>query len=135
MDGYNKFLAMSYNNYEGYCEAFSKKIWGGNDDSAIEWSTAEFLKTPPWISFAIYSDLIFQNGYEMLPKVTVPIIFMGADSAITANGKALATRYYPANTNPAVYTESHTFDTGGHVFFYINPEEFNRKVTEFTRKL
>jgi non-heme chloroperoxidase len=135
MDGYNKFLAMSYNNYEGYCGAFSKKIWGGNDDSAIEWSTAEFLKTPPWISFAIYSDLIFQNGYEMLPKVTVPILFMGADSAITANGKALATKHYPENTNPAVYTESHTFDTGGHVFFYMNPEEFNRKVTEFIKKL
>lgn len=135
MEGYNKFLAMSYNNYEGYCGAFAKKIWGGIDDSAIEWSTAEFLKTPAWISFAIYSDLIFQNGYEMLPQVTVPVMFMGADSAVTANGKALATKYYPDNTNPAVYRESHTFETGGHVFFYMNPEEFNRKVVAFAQKV
>lgn len=135
MDGYNKFLAMSYNNYEGYCGAFAKKIWGGVDDSAIEWATAEFLKTPAWISFAIYSDLIFQNGYEMLPKVTVPILFMGADSAVTANGKALATRYYPDNINPNVYKESHTFDAGGHVFFYMNPEAFNAKVAAFAEKV
>jgi non-heme chloroperoxidase len=133
MDGYNKFLAMSYTNYEGYCGAFSQKIWTGNDESAIDWSKAEFLKTPPWISFAIYSDLIFQNGYEMLPKVSVPILFMGADSAITANGKALATKYYPENTNPDVYQESYTFESGGHVFFYINPDEFNRKVVEFAK--
>jgi non-heme chloroperoxidase len=135
MDGYNKFLVMSYNNYEGYCAAFAKKIWGGNDDTGIEWSTAEFLKTPAWISFAIYSDLIFQNGYEMLPKVNVPVLFMGADSAVTANGKALATQYYPQNTNPAVYKESHTFETGGHVFFYINPDEFNAKVAAFAKKV
>ena len=133
MDGYNKFLAMSYNNYEGYCGGFSKKIWGGVDDSAIEWSTTEFLKTPAWISFAIYSDMIFQNGYEMLPKVSLPILFMGADSGVTANGKALATKYYPENTNPTVYKESHTFETGGHVFFYINPEEFNAKVAAFAK--
>jgi non-heme chloroperoxidase len=135
MDGYNKFLAMSYNNYEGYCGGFSKKIWSGNDDSAIEWSATEFLKTPAWISFAIYSDLIFQNGYEMLPKVTVPILFIGADSAVTANGKDLAMKYYPENTNPAVYKESHTFETGGHVFFYVNYDEFNRIVAEFAKKV
>lgn len=131
MDGFNNFLKMSYTNYEGYCAAFSKKIWSGNDDSMIEWSKAEFLKTPPWISFAIYSDLVFQNGYEMLPNVSVPILFMGADSAVTANGKALALEYYPKNTNPNVYKESHVFETGGHVFFYCNPEEFNAKVLQF----
>ena len=135
MDGFNKFLVLSYNNNEGYCAGFAKKIWSGNDDSMIEWSAAEFLKTPAYISFAIYSDLVFQNGYEMLPKVTVPILFMGADSAVTANGKALATKYYPENTNPDVYKESHTFETGGHVFFFVNPDEFNAKVAAFAKKV
>ena len=135
MDGFNKFLVLSYNNNEGYCAGFAKKIWAGNDDSMIEWSAAEFLKTPAYISFAIYSDLVFQNGYEMLPKVTVPILFMGADSAVTANGKALATKYYPENTNPDVYKESHTFETGGHVFFFVNPDEFNAKVAAFAKKV
>lgn len=135
MDGFNKFLAMSYNNYEGYCGAFAKKIWSGNDDSMIDWCTAEFLKTPAWISFAIYSDLVFQNGYEMLPKVSVPVIFMGADSAVTANGKALAEKYYPENLNPSVYRESHTFEAGGHVFFYVNHEEVNAKLAAFAKKV
>ncbi len=135
MDGYNKFLAMSYTNYEGYCSGFAKKILSGNDDSAIEWSTKEFLKTPAWISFAIYSDLIFQNGYELLPNVSVPIFFMGADSSVTANGEALATKYYPENTNPKVYKESHVFKNGGHVFFYVNPEEFNRKLLGFIENI
>jgi len=70
----------------------------------------------------------------MLPKVSVPILFMGADSGVTANGKALATKYYPENTNRAVYQESHTFETGGHVFFYVNPDEFNRKLVAFIEK-
>lgn len=135
MELYNKFLAMSYNNYEGYCAAFSNKIWAGNDDTKIEWSTKEFLKTPPWISFAIYSDLITQNGYEMLPDVSVPIVFMGADSAVTANGKKLATDYYPNNTNPAVYKESYTFETGGHVFFYCDSANFNQKLLQFVNRV
>ncbi len=105
MDGFNNSLAFSYNHNEDYCAGFAKMIWAGNDDLKIEWSTNEFLKTPAWISFAIYSDMVFQNGFEMLPKVTLPILFMGADSAVTANGKALASKYYPANTNPAVYKE------------------------------
>ena len=135
MDAFNGSLAMSYNDNEGYCAYFATMVWGGHDDSMIEWSTKEFLKTPAWIAFAIYSDLVFQNGYEMLPKVTLPILFMGADSAVTANGKALATTYYPEQVNPAVYHESHTFETGGHVFFYCNPDEFNAKVAAFADKV
>jgi pimeloyl-ACP methyl ester carboxylesterase len=135
MDLYNKFLKMSYNDYEGYCKAFAKKIWGGVDESALDWSLEEFLKTPAWISFAIYSDMVFQNGYEMLPQVEVPMLFMGADSAVTANGKALATKYYPEKLNPKVYKESYTFEKGGHVFFYINPDEFNSVVLKFLSKI
>ena len=131
MDAFNGSLAMSYNDNAGYCAYFASMVWAGNDDSMIEWSTQEFLKTPAWIAFAIYSDLVFQNGYEMLPRVTVPVLFMGADSAVTANGKALATTHYPQHIDPALYRESHTFETGGHVFFYCNPEEFNQKVAAF----
>lgn len=135
MDAFNRSLAMSYNDNLGYCAYFAKMVFGGHDDSKLEWCTNEFMKTPAYIAFAIYSDMVHQNGYEMLPKVSVPIIFMGANSAVTANGKDLATKYYPANTNPEVYKESHTFETGGHVFFYINPEEFNAKVAAFAAKV
>ncbi len=135
MEAFNGSLVKSYTDYDGYCGYFAKLVWAGNDDAMIEWSKKEFLKTPAWISFAIYNDMVFQNGYEMLPKVTVPILFMGANSAVTANGKDLATKYYPANLNPNVYHESHTFETGGHVFFYCNPEEFNAKVAAFAAKV
>jgi len=135
MDAFNSSLVMTYNGNEGYCNYFAKMIFAGNDDSMIDWCTKELLKTPAYISFAIYSDLVFQNGYEMLPKVTVPVLFMGANSAVTANGKDLATKYYPEYTNPAVYKESHTFETGGHVFFFCNPEEFNSKVAAFAKKV
>ena len=134
-DAFNGSLVMTYNDNAGYCNYFAKMIFAGNDDSKIDWCTQELLKTPAWISFAIYSDMVFQNSYEMLPKVTLPILFMGADSAVTANGKALAAKYYPENTNPAVYKESHTFEKGGHVFFYCCPEEFNAEVAAFAKKV
>jgi non-heme chloroperoxidase len=135
MDAFNGSLAMSYTNYEGYCAFFAKLVWAGNDDGMIEWSTKEFLKTPAWISFAIYNDMVFQNGFELLPKVSVPVLFMGANSAVTANGKDLATKYYPANLDPAIYRETVTFESGGHVFFYCNPEEFNARVVAFAAKV
>ena len=135
MDGFNGSLVKTYNDYEGYCAYFSKLVWGGNDDTMVDWCTKEFMKTPAWISQAIYSDMVFQNGFDMLPKVSLPILFMGANSAVTANGKDLASKFYPANTNPAVYKESHTFETGGHVFFYCNADEFNSKVAAFAKKV
>ena len=135
MDGFNGSLLKSYTDYAGYCGFFAKMIFGGHDDSKIEFCATELLKTPAYISFAIYNDLVFQNGYEMLPKVTLPILFMGANSAVTANGKDLATKYYPENTNPKVYKESYTFEKGGHAFFYTCPEEFNTQVAAFAKKV
>jgi non-heme chloroperoxidase len=135
MDGFNGSLLKSYTDYAGYCGYFAKMIFAGHDDSKIDFCATELLKTPAYISFAIYNDLVFQNGYEMLPKVTLPILFMGANSAVTANGKELATKYYPEHTNPKVYKESHTFEKGGHAFFYTCPEEFNTKVAAFAKKV
>ncbi len=135
MDLFNKFVRMSYTNYEGFCGVFAKKIWEGNDDSAIEWATDEFVKTPPWCAFSIYNDLIFQNGYELLSDVKLPIAFFGADSHVTENGKILATKYYPEKAASSVYKESHTFESGGHVFFYVNATEFNEKMLGFVNKV
>ena len=42
MEHFLDHLARSYNEWEDYCRGFAEKIWGGIDDSRIEWAAAEF---------------------------------------------------------------------------------------------
>ena len=89
------------------------------------------MKTPPWISFAIYSDMVMQNGMELLKKIDVPMVFFGANGRVTAHGKELASKWWPEYTVNAPYTQSYPFEHGGHVFFHVFAEEFNQKLLEF----
>ncbi len=86
-------------------------------------------------SFAIYSDMVMQNGYELLKNIDIPMVFFGADGAVTANGKALATKWYPEAAVKSPYKESYGFEHGGHVFFHCYPEEFNEKLLHFVNKV
>ncbi|MEA5050720.1 MAG: alpha/beta hydrolase [Oscillospiraceae bacterium] len=135
MDLFNDHLKMSYTGYAGYCEFFSHLMYDGNDDSKVDWCTAELLKTPAWISFAIYSDMVMQNGYELLKKISIPMVFFGADGKVTANGKALASKWYPEAAAASPYKESYPFEHGGHVFFDCFPDEFNEKLLAFVDKV
>jgi len=134
MDLFNAHLKESYAEYEAYCEGFAKKIWGGIDDSMISVSTSEFLNTPPWIAFAIYSDMVFTNCFDTLSKVEIPMAFMGANSKVTENGIDLATKWYPEQLNENVYRESHSFNEGGHVFFMVEAELFVERLKGFIKK-
>jgi pimeloyl-ACP methyl ester carboxylesterase len=132
MEALNLFFKTTYQGgYEAYCRDFAEKIWGGIDPGAATWTTDEFLKTPPWIASALYSDRAYRDGYDLLTRVSSPVLFMGADSQVIPNGKALASQVYPEHCNPAVAVKWHTFETGGHVFFAVNPEEFSQVVMEF----
>lgn len=131
MEILNSFLKTSYADYEDYCRKFAEMIWRKIDMGAIEWTVKEFLKTPPWIACAIYSDRAFRSSLELLPHIRLPVLFLGADSEVIPNGKTLAAQEYPNYMNPVVKREVHTFDRGGHVFFYANPEEFNHAVLNF----
>ena len=135
MDLFNEHLNMSYNGYDGYCNFFSHLMYDGNDDTKVEWCTKELLKTPAWISFAIYSDMVMLNGYDLLKKIDVPMVFFGADGKVTANGKALASKWYPEAAVKAPYKESHTFEHGGHVFFDVHADEFNKELLGFVDKV
>ena len=128
-------LGRSYNEWEDYCRGFARKIWEGIDDSRIEWATGEFLKTPPWIAFAIYSDMVYRNGFPYLAKAEVPMLFTGADSKVTENERALAGSWYPESRPAPLISESCLFEHGGHVFFDVESEKFNRAVAEFYRGL
>lgn len=131
MDLFDDHLMMCYNGNEGYCNFFAHMMYDGNDDTKVEWATREMMKTPPWISFAIYSDFVMQNGMELLGKIDVPMVFFGANGKVTANGKDLAAKWYVENAKNAPYTESYPFEHGGHVFFHCHAEEFNTKLLQF----
>ena len=135
MDLFNSHLTMCYNGNEGYCNFFAHMMYEGIDDSKIDWCTGELMKTPPWISFAIYSDMVMQNGMELLRKIDLPMVFFGANGRVTANGKELATKWWPENAVNAPYTESYPFEQGGHVFFHVYADEFNAKLLQFVNKV
>ena len=135
MDLFNSHLTMCYNGNEGYCNFFAHMMYEGIDDSKIDWCTGELMKTPPWISFAIYSDMVMQNGMELLRKIDVPMVFFGANGRVTANGVDLATKWWPENAVSAPYTESYPFEHGGHVFFHVYADEFNAKLLQFVDKV
>ena len=61
-DLFNDHMVMNYNDLHGYCNFFAHMMYEGNDDSKIDWCTSILEKTPAWISFAIYSDLVMTNG-------------------------------------------------------------------------
>ena len=88
-------------------------------------------ETPAWISFAIYSELVMQNGFDLLAKIDVPMVFFGANGRVTANGMELAEKWYVEGAKNAPYTESYPFAHGGHVFFQCYADEFNRKLLQF----
>jgi hypothetical protein len=110
-------------------------MYDGIDESKIEWATNEMIQTPTWISFAIYYDLVMQNGFELLKNIDVPMVFFGANGNVTANGKELAEKWYPLYAENVPYYESYGFDHGGHVFFDVYPEEFNKKLLHFVDKV
>ena len=131
MDHFTEHCMQSYNGWNDYCLGFAKKIWGGIDDSRIEDAAHEFMKTPPWIAFAIYSDMVFRNGHKYLSEVDVPMLFAGADSRVTTNGKELASKWYPKEREGKYKSEVCTFDNGGHVFFDVEASKFNEAVLNF----
>ena len=128
---FNDQLKMVYNGWEGYVTFFCHMMYDGNDDSKVEWCAGQMLQTPPWIAFAIYSDMTMTNCYELLEKINIPMVFFGADGKVTANGRELASKWWPEGAKNAPYTESYPFEHGGHVFFDVYPDEFNEKLLHF----
>jgi pimeloyl-ACP methyl ester carboxylesterase len=132
---FNQKMNISTVDNKAYCTKFSHMMYDGIDESKIEWATNEMIQTPTWISFAIYYDLVMQNGFELLKNIDVPMVFFGANGNVTANGKELAEKWYPLYAENVPYYESYGFDHGGHVFFDVYPEEFNKKLLHFVDKV
>lgn len=134
MDYFNEHLIKSYNHWDKYCKAFAVKIWSEINDDRIKSATLEFMKTPPWIAFAIYSDMVFRNGFPYLAKANIPMLFTGADSKVTENGKDLASKWYPKARSKEWISETYVFDHGGHVFFDVEADKFNDILKSFLQR-
>lgn len=131
---FNKKMEISTNNNLEYCTKFSHMMYDGIDgvdEAKIIWAAEEMVQTPTWISFAIYYDLVMQNGFELLEKIDVPMVFFGANGTVTVNGKELAEKWWPKAAKQVPYYESYGFEHGGHVFFDVYPDEFNEKLLHF----
>ena len=132
---FNEKMNISIKDNEAYCNKFAHMMYDGIDESKIEWATCEMVQTPTWISFAIYYDLVMQNGFDLLEKINVPMVFFGANGTVTANGMELAEKYYPMYAKSVPYYETYPFTHGGHVFFDVYPKEFNEKLLHFIDKV
>jgi len=135
MDTFNDHLQMSVADWNGFCTFFSHMMYDGNDDSKVGWCAKELTKTPPWIAYAIYYDYVTTNCFEMLEEITLPMVFFGANDAVTANGKDLCSKYWVEKAKKATYTMSFPFEKGGHVLFDTESAEFNRDLLQFADKV
>ena len=135
MELFNDHLKMSYNGWEGFCNFFAGMMYDGVDESLKPWATSEMTKTPPWIAYAIYSDMTMLNGYELLGKIDVPMVFFGCNGQVTANGYELADKWYPEGAKKVPWFEKYPFEHGSHVFFQCYADEFNADVLHFMNTL
>lgn len=85
----------------------------------------EIMKTPIWISYAIYNDYMMQDNTEVLQKFSKPLMVM-------VPVKNLERGKYEAGF--ASNSELCVFDTN-HALFYEDPQNFNRYLTKFVDKI
>jgi pimeloyl-ACP methyl ester carboxylesterase len=116
-----------------FATAFTYRMFkdGKASDKDVEWIVAELLKTPIWISIAIYSDFTMSDYVKVLPTVKIPAIVFAGDSAVFKNslaqGKAVAAQIPNSTFVP--------IEDGGHLLFYEQPEKFNRALASFMKGL
>jgi pimeloyl-ACP methyl ester carboxylesterase len=129
----NATFAADISDPKKFATAFTYRMFkdGKASDKDVEWITAELLKTPIWISIAIYSDFAMSDYVKVLPTVKVPTIVFAGDSAVFKNslamGKSVAGQIPHSTFVP--------IEDGGHLLFYEQPEKFNRALAGFMKGL
>lgn len=92
-------------------------------------SLAEDLRsTPPWIALAIYSAYLLTNTADILPTVTVPTQLIATDNDVFPQGIVQA-KYLLSRLPRATLHER----TGGHAFFYEDPDACNQLLLSFSQ--
>ena len=97
-------------------------------DEDLKWIVDEIMLTPPWIAVGIMSDLVILDTSRILPSVTVPLLVFAADSPFYPKGVEMG-RYY--TTQVKGKSKLVPVVNGAHMFFYEQPEFFNKNLKEF----
>lgn len=131
MDAVNDRLLGMMADHEADADAMvSGMVAGPISDEDRAWIKGEILKTPPYVAFSMYSDVLGRDFTEYIPDVMVPILFIGSNSP-AVKGVMAAEYYITKCTAPFEFVK---FENGGHFFFYFHPEQFHRAVLDFVEK-
>ena len=131
MDKANDRLLLMMSGHEADAAAMVEgMITGEVSREEKMWIQQEIMKTPPYIAFSFYSDILGRDFTEYIPAVTVPMLFVGSNSPAVKG--EVAVDYYVTKC-PTDY-EVVKLGESGHFFFYFQPERFNRIVLEFMEK-
>ena len=94
----------------------------------IEWITNEVLKTPPWISYAIFTDFLHRNYTSVLKSIEFPVIVFCPESQ---PDRYLTGKYISDSVSKGKLVEIDS----GHLPFYEKPEEFNDELISFIKSI
>ncbi|MDR3562273.1 MAG: alpha/beta hydrolase [Negativicutes bacterium] len=131
-DGMNRLHTLHATDIKGFANDFAGKFSDTKAaDGEHQWMVAELLKTPAWIAAAIYSDYLLRDYTTVLPTITIPVIVVAANSEIYKNG--IQQGKYIADQIPN--SKFASFNTGGHIMFYEQPEKFNRILKDFIHQI
>lgn len=97
---------------------------GNFNKNDIKWITNEILKTPPWISYSVFTDFLHRDYTHVLKEVEVPVIVYCSKKLPDryATGKYIADN---VSKGTLVAIDS------GHLPFYERSEEFNSTLISF----
>ena len=116
-----------YHHHE-YCRGFAKAAFGTAPSKEDEdWVTAEMMKIPAWIAFALYCDFVVSDYSVVLDKITIPFFGAGVNSNLIPIGADAAKYYTTRVAGPSYFHEFY----GGHMTFYEDPESFNEVLLDF----
>lgn len=91
-----------------------------------KWIIEEISLTMPWTGIELHLDTCHTDALSYVEDFTVPtVVFAGNSKGIPASVSEEACRRMKCRHR------YHYFDHGGHMFFYSDPETFNRLVDEF----
>lgn len=117
------------NNYEYFVQDFSKRMSDLSTIEDVHFIQREVRKTLPYANMELHFDYMMTDNESALASVDVPI---GLFYAASKNyGTGYAYRYAEIAQAP---TEVYTFDKGGHMAFYFDPESYNKCILKFVEK-
>lgn len=94
-----------------------------------KWILEEISLTMPWTGIELHLDTCHTDAISYVENFKVPaVVFAGNSKAMPASVSEEACRRMKCEH------EYHYYDHGGHMFFYIDPDTFNRQVDEFITK-